>query len=137
MDDRHDGGCLCGAVRYRIEGAPLWVNLCFCESCRRASGAPAIAYARIPACGFTVLSGVPASFASSPSVSRAFCAACGTSLFVNGEHLGNDTVIAVATLDRAELFPPTMNVRTAERITWMYPDPQLKEWRGDDDRPKP
>jgi hypothetical protein len=96
-----------------------------------------MAFARIPASGFTILSGVPAVFASSPGVSRSFCAACGTSLFVNGEHLGNDTVIAVATLDRAELFPPTTNVRTTERIAWMHPNSQLKEWRGDDDRPKP
>lgn len=137
MDDRHDGGCLCGAIRYRIEGAPAWVNLCFCRSCRRASGAPVTAFARIPVSGFKLLDGVPVTFTSSPGVARSFCGTCGTSLFVNGDHLGNDTAVAVATLDQPERLPPTMNVRTAERIAWMHPDPQLKEWSGDDDRPKP
>jgi hypothetical protein len=34
------GHCLCGAVRYEAQGAPLYVSLCHCEDCRRASGAP-------------------------------------------------------------------------------------------------
>ena len=39
-----EGGCLCGAVRYRISGSPLSSVNCHCESCRRASGAPAVAW---------------------------------------------------------------------------------------------
>jgi hypothetical protein len=96
-----------------------------------------MAYARLPVSGFRLLDGVPVTFTSSPGVARSFCGTCGTSLFVNGDHLGNDTAVAVATLDQSERLPPTMNVRTAERIAWMHPDPQLKEWSGDDDRPKP
>jgi hypothetical protein len=137
MEDRYEGGCMCGAVRYCIEAAPLWVNLCYCQSCRRASGAPVMAYARIPATGFAMRSGTPASFASSAGVTRFFCAHCGTSLFVRGDHVKNDTVIAVATLDRADLFPPTLNVHTGDRLPWMLPMSNIAEWRGNDDRPKP
>ena len=36
------GGCLCGAVRYQAEGEPLYAGFCYCEDCRRASGAGAI-----------------------------------------------------------------------------------------------
>lgn len=32
------GGCLCGAVRYEINGAPLRFYHCHCERCRKASG---------------------------------------------------------------------------------------------------
>lgn len=137
MDVDHEGGCLCGSVRYRITCEPLWVNACFCESCRRASGSPMMVHARIPAHGFTVLKGKHASFGSSPTVNRSFCGSCGTSLFVNGGHLADDTVVAVATLDQPEFFPPTLNVHTADRISWMLPMSDLDEWRGDDDRPKP
>ncbi|WP_095091506.1 GFA family protein [Mesorhizobium sophorae] len=33
-----NGGCLCGAVRFSVKGAPLRVGLCHCQDCRRASG---------------------------------------------------------------------------------------------------
>jgi hypothetical protein len=38
------GGCLCGAVRYQAEGEPLYAGFCYCEDCRRASGAGAVPF---------------------------------------------------------------------------------------------
>lgn len=32
------GGCLCGAVRYSIAGAPLVQLYCYCTDCRQVSG---------------------------------------------------------------------------------------------------
>jgi hypothetical protein len=37
-DDIRNGGCLCGAVRFTVRGAPLRVGLCHCQDCRRTSG---------------------------------------------------------------------------------------------------
>ncbi len=37
-DDVHTGGCLCGAVRFSVKGAPFRVGLCHCQDCRRVSG---------------------------------------------------------------------------------------------------
>ncbi len=34
----HKGGCLCGAVRYRLDGSPLAVNACHCADCKMLSG---------------------------------------------------------------------------------------------------
>ncbi len=34
----HDGGCLCGAVRYRVVGPPLAVSACHCQDCRKLTG---------------------------------------------------------------------------------------------------
>jgi hypothetical protein len=38
IDEVRSGGCLCGAVRFLIRGAPLRVGLCHCQDCRRTSG---------------------------------------------------------------------------------------------------
>lgn len=133
----HGGGCLCGAVRYRVRAPAAWVNLCLCGSCRRATGAPAVAWARFPRLRFALLAGAPTLHRSSARVTRSFCPTCGTSLFVEGAHLGPDIVVAVATLDDPAAFPPTMSAHTGDRIPWMVPLPGLPEWSGDDDKPEP
>jgi hypothetical protein len=35
----HVGGCLCGAVRYRLDARPLAVNACHCHDCKKLTGA--------------------------------------------------------------------------------------------------
>lgn len=35
----HSGRCLCGRVRYRLDGRPLAVNACHCADCRKLTGA--------------------------------------------------------------------------------------------------
>ena len=130
-----EGGCLCGAIRFRVTPPAKWSNLCFCRDCCRATVAPTVAFARFPRAQFALLVGNPAGFHSSATVTRSFCATCGTSLFVEGDHLAADIVIAVATLDDPEAFPVAMNVRTSERIPWMRALPDLPDWSGDGYKP--
>ena len=60
-----EGGCLCGAVRYRVEGPPLHAGYCHCRMCQRAAGAPVVAWGAWPADRFAWLQGKPGRFASS------------------------------------------------------------------------
>jgi len=38
MSDERQGGCACGAVRYRLASDPLFVHCCHCLSCQRQTG---------------------------------------------------------------------------------------------------
>lgn len=131
-DERHEGGCLCGAVRFAAEGPahdPCW---CHCRSCRRASGAPCVAWVTWPRARFAVARGAIAEHRSSPQVVRGFCAACGSALtYVNEAH--PDAIdVTVASLDQAESFAPSYHVWVSHKLPWVVLDdglPQHAEWR--------
>ena len=38
MTNAREGGCVCGAVRYRVKAAPQFGLVCHCTWCQRRSG---------------------------------------------------------------------------------------------------
>lgn len=77
------GGCLCGAVRFRLAGAPTEFVHCHCAQCRRASGTGYTSNASFHRTDFELLSGTAQlrSFESSAGVQRWFCGECGSPLW--------------------------------------------------------
>ena len=60
-----EGGCLCGAIRYKVTGPALDAGSCHCRSCRKASSAPELPYAQFALSHFEITSGWPAQYHSS------------------------------------------------------------------------
>jgi hypothetical protein len=119
------GGCLCGAIRYRVIAAPLTTCLCHCRSCRLASGAPAVAWVTLPRDGLVFERGAPVGFRSSPGVERTFCGGCGTSLTYRCDNGPDSIDLQTATLDDPGAFPPTYEVWLEHKIEWMATDSRL------------
>jgi hypothetical protein len=115
-----EGRCLCGFVRYRVSGEPLWVAHCHCESCRRATSAAFVTYAGFPRERFALLAGEPGVFQSSPGVERRFCQRCGSPLTYEGERWPTETHILVCSLERPDELQPTAHVYTAEQLPWIH-----------------
>lgn len=86
------GGCLCGAVRYRVAGPLRRVVACHCSQCRRSSGhfvaATAAAWADV------AVEGPVAWYESSPGVRRGFCPTCGANLFWAGPNRARVSILA-------------------------------------------
>lgn len=134
-DQPLSGGCLCGAVRYRIEAEPLFCCVCHCESCRRAAGGDSVGWVTVPAAGFRLVQGALRSFASSPGVSRGFCAECGTSLTYANDADSIDVTLAI--LDDPEAVPPTAEVWLEERLSWNPANPALQPFPREFDERQP
>lgn len=113
------GGCLCGAVRYRVRGEALWIAYCHCKSCQRASGSVVLPYAGFAQENFEIVQGEPVRFNSSPGVTRSFCARCGSPLTYEGERYPGETHITLGCLDGPSAFAPTAHVWTEDRIAWL------------------
>lgn len=118
-----EGGCNCGAVRYRIDGAPLGVGACHCTRCRRQSGS-AYSVNLIVSPSTMTVEGELSVFQDDDTVSgspvyREFCGTCGSPI---RSVLGaNPSIVAVkaGTLDDPEPFAPGLHVFTRSKIGWI------------------
>lgn len=100
----HEGGCLCGKVRYRTTTDPLWVTACFCHFCQRATGAQGMIEPIFDLGALEILSGTPkiythVSSGSGKEVYVHFCADCGTKTHLTFERWPDKLGVYAGTFD--------------------------------------
>ena len=120
-----EGGCLCGAIRYRATAAPIRGVICHCSMCRRHSGALALSFVHFPANQFTWVRGRPQLYQSSEFAQRGFCAHCGSTLSMHEEVLADRMLIAVGSLDEPNRVHIDDHVWTRDQISWFRIDDGL------------
>ncbi len=130
------GGCLCGAVRYRISVAPVEAQYCHCRMCRLAHGAPVVAWLTVPVAGFELTAGAPTGFRSSAKACRHFCGACGTPLTWRKAERPRHIDVSIGSLDEPQRAPPILHVWTDSQIAWFDTADDLPR-HPRNDRPKP
>ena len=119
-----DGGCTCGAVRYRLERPPLFVHCCHCTWCQRETGSAFVLNALIEASAVTVSAGRPAE-TPTPSESgegqRIFrCPDCRVALWSNYPGAGPAILfVRVGTLDVPGACPPDVHIFTRSKLPWV------------------
>jgi hypothetical protein len=112
----YSGGCQCGAVRFRIEGALLNASICHCRMCQKAFGNFYAPFATAPEGGLSWTRGAPKRFRSSSHVERGFCAECGTPLTYEApDGIG----LAIGAFDRPEEVAPTIQYGVEARLPYV------------------
>lgn len=114
-----EGGCLCGALRYRVTADPLRVTFCHCRFCQRATGA---AYAVEPIFSetdFEMLSGDAKTYShistgSGKTIDIHFCENCGSTFRYVLHRFPGATGILAGTFDDPNWFD--WNAETAKHI---------------------
>ena len=121
-----EGGCLCGAVRFKAVGEPVNVRICHCRNCQKAMGSPFFARALFDQSALTV-EGDTARYPSSKALDRVFCKTCGTRLFA----WRTDRVragVALAVFDDRNAFVPTDHMWVTEKMDWVKLDDGLPQY---------
>ncbi len=129
-----EGGCLCGAVRYRITGAPLAVYNCHCRDCQKSSGATHSMSMPVARERLEHLSGELTAYDkpadSGRTVRMLACARCGTKLW--NEPLASPSMLIVkpGTLDDPSWATPVGNIWTDSALPWATIDAGLANFPG-------
>jgi hypothetical protein len=119
-----EGGCACGAVRYRLEGEPLFVHCCYCTRCQRETGSPFAHHAIIEWTRFTLLTGEP-ELVSVPTDSGgkhwvARCPTCRVAMWnVHGTRRAVVHYVRVGTLDEPARCPPQAHIFVRSKQPWV------------------
>jgi GNAT superfamily N-acetyltransferase len=113
------GGCFCGALRYRVNVGPIEVAHCHCSICRRTSGAPFVTWATVRSAAFAFTSGTPAELRSTPQATRRFCSACGTALTFQLTAEPGWIDVTVGSLDEPNALSPDAHIWTSSQLTWL------------------
>jgi hypothetical protein len=134
MSGQREGGCACGAIRYRLASEPLFIHCCHCLNCQRQTGSAFVINLLIEADRVEVLAGAPQPVDAprdSGKPQRIFrCPECQVAIF---SEYGRPDILFVrgGTLDDPTGIDPDVHIYTRSRVGWVtVPDgtPAFEEY---------
>ena len=117
-----EGGCSCGAVRYRLTSAPLFVHCCHCLNCQRQTGSAFVINLLIEADRVELLAGEPQPVDAprdDGSMQRIYrCPTCEVAVY--SEYTRPEFLYARAgTLDEPREIVPDVHIFTKSKVEWV------------------
>jgi len=119
MSEAFLGGCLCGAVRYRLDEVPGDCAFCHCQSCRKSSGAAFVPWGTVDLESFHSTHEKLTIAKTSEGVERGFCGNCGSTITYRNVGRPGEIDIALVSLDDETLARPRMHIWTEDKLPWV------------------
>ncbi|AFL52665.1 hypothetical protein ABIE78_001454 [Sinorhizobium fredii] len=114
MTDIHEGGCLCGAVRFKTQGKLRELIFCHCSQCRKQTGlyyaATNVLDNQMDVQGADEITW----YRSSSAARRGFCRHCGSALFWKADGLDYTSILA-GTFDGPTGLEPGYHIFCADK----------------------
>jgi hypothetical protein len=117
-----EGGCSCGAVRYRLTSEPLFVHCCHCLNCQRQTGSAFVVNVLIEAARVEIVAGTPQAVeaprddGSAQEIFR--CPDCRVAVYSRYGHPGV-YFIRAGTLDAPASVSPDVHIFTRSKLPWV------------------
>lgn len=123
-DEKFEGRCTCGEVRYRLASRPMFVHACHCTECRRLTGSAFALNALIEAERVELLAGAPepapVTGTSGKPQTILRCPRCRVALWSHYPGAGAKlSFVRVGTLDEPERLPPDIHIFTSTKLPWL------------------
>ncbi len=123
------GGCLCGDIRYKVNAEPQYIDNCHCDTCRKATGSAFATNIFVSKDDIVVTEGKPKSFShkadSGNTVTKEFCANCGSQLFGHGTRRPGSKNIKVGSIDDASFVQPMADLYLSRALPFIQIDHNL------------
>ncbi len=123
MAETMEGGCTCGAVRYRLRSSPMFVHCCHCRDCQRQTGSGFVINALIETDRIALLSGEPEPVAVPTDSGRPHriysCPGCRIALW--SEYGGRSALrfVRVGTLYDPAALAPDVHIYVRSKLPWV------------------
>jgi hypothetical protein len=117
-----EGGCSCGAVRYRLASEPMFVNCCHCLNCQRQTGTAFVINLLIESDRVELLAAEPVPVdvqRDQGGAQRIFrCPECQVAVF---SEYGRPQVkfVRAGTLDDPSSVAPDAHIYTRSKVPWV------------------
>jgi hypothetical protein len=124
------GGCLCGRVRYTVEGEPNFAGVCHCRNCQRYTGSafePVMAFPNQAVHVQGNLNTYDDIGDSGKAVHRRFCPNCGSGVVAEVDTMPGVTIVLAGSLDDPAVFKPSMEIFCSSTQPWMLEPSDLRK----------
>lgn len=125
------GGCLCGAVRFEVDGPILSAGYCHCTHCQKRTGTGSSANCRVAQADFRLLSGAEklSSYQHRVGVPKLFCSECGSALFSGDPASDEQVAIRLGAFDTDPGIRPQYRQFVDSAAAWeSLPDDGLERY---------
>ncbi len=124
-----DGGCACGAVRYRLTSRPMIVHCCHCLDCQKQTGGAFAVNALIETARIEMLAGEPAAIAMPTDSGRSHdiyrCPKCQVAVWSDYGGRPYLRFVRATTLDEPHACPPDVHIFTRSKMPWVGLPPEV------------
>jgi len=121
MNDAIHGSCLCGEVRFRLDGDVINTANCHCSICRRTTGAAFNTVVLVRESEFRMAAGSDRlrTYQLTERAVRHFCQVCGTAVYNTNEKFPGLVLVPLGAFDDPGRFVPTLNVYCESMLPWV------------------
>jgi hypothetical protein len=135
---KYTGSCLCGGIKFTINGVIGPIQICHCMQCRKAQGTAIVTNVPVSMHEFTLNEGsdLLTSFESSPGKQRVFCKSCGSPIFSKRDSLPDVLRIRMGLINEPIDAPLLAHFYTGSKASWWPITDHLPQFEAGLEPPK-
>jgi hypothetical protein len=134
QSDTITGGCMCGSVRYEVNGEPAGSRVCHCRDCQRSTGSAFSSNLVVRDDTFRITAGEPSVFEKESdrgnTVQRFFCRDCSSPIYGRAGAFPDLLTVRAGTLDDPGNFRPQAMFFTSRAHAWLHLDEAIEQFPG-------